>query len=166
MKFVLTLIFSLPLFCLSAQDKTLPYYEIPSYPENFTAGSVAARMIGGFGFRYYWATEGLRPEDLAYTPGADTRTSSEETLTHIYELSQIIANSVTKTPNTSEATQTRHAFQEMRKRTLENLKLASDRLRTAIPFGISSMALSQMGCGMLGKSYLSEEHPAIRLPIK
>lgn len=130
MKFVLTLIFSLPLFCLSAQDKTLPYYEIPSYPENFTAGSVAARMIDGFGFRYYWATEGLRPEDLAYTPGADTRTS-EETLTHIYELSQIIANSVTKTPNTSEATETRHAFQEMRKRTLENLKLASDRLRTA-----------------------------------
>ena len=42
----------------------LPYYEIPDYPETYTAGSVAARMLDGLGFRYYWATEGLNEDDL------------------------------------------------------------------------------------------------------
>ena len=36
-----------------AQDKSLPYYQIPSYPETYTAANVAARMVDGVGFRYY-----------------------------------------------------------------------------------------------------------------
>ncbi len=110
----------------SAQDKTLPYYEIQDYPESFTAGAVASRMIDGAGFRYYWATEGLRPEDLAFKPNADARTS-EETITHIYELSNIVVNSVRKTVNTPN--NQKRSFVEMRKLTLENFKTASDRLR-------------------------------------
>src|SRR5690242_10632983 len=84
---------------LMAQDKTLPYYEIPQQPENFTAGGVASRMIDGLGFRFYWATEGLRPEDLAWKPGNESRTT-EETITHIYEMTNLILNSTTNTPNT------------------------------------------------------------------
>ena len=34
----------------------LPYYQIPEYPAEFTAETVAARMIDGLGFRYRWAT--------------------------------------------------------------------------------------------------------------
>lgn len=113
---------------LEAQEKTLPYYEIPSHPENFSAGTVAARMIDGLGFRYYWATEGLRKEDLAYKPGPEARTS-EETLKHIYEMSIIIVNSTTYTANVSQTDKPKLTFEEMRKRTLENLKAASDRLR-------------------------------------
>lgn len=71
-----TLITLLALFvstmCLQAQD-ALPYREIPPYPENYTAANVAARVVDGLGFRYYWATEGLRPEDLAYQPNKDER---------------------------------------------------------------------------------------------
>ena len=112
---------------LSAQDKTLPYYEIPAYPESFTAGTVAARIVDGAGFRYYWATEGLRPEDLAFKPNPDARTS-EETLMHIFELSNIVVNAVTSTVNMPKKDQ-QLSFADMRKITLENFKLASDRLR-------------------------------------
>ena len=128
MKSWLVLIASLLIFPLHAQDKALPYYEIPSYPENFTAGTVASRMIDGLGFRYFWATEGLRAEDLSHKPSSDARTS-EETITHIFELSQIIINSVTHTPNQPELPKQKYAFEEMRKRTLNNFKVASDQLR-------------------------------------
>jgi len=124
---IISTILFLAALSLSAQDKTLPYYEIPSYPESFTAGAVASRMIDGVGFRYFWATEGLRPEDLAFEPSAEARTS-EETIAHIYELSTIIVNSVTKTANVANENQ-KPPFAEMRRRTLENLKTASDRLR-------------------------------------
>ena len=112
---------------LRAQDKTLPYYEIPAAAENFTAGSVASRMIDGLGFRFYWATEGLRAEDLSFKPSESARTS-EETIQHIYEMSRIIVNSTTNTVNTS-GKHEKISFTEMRKQVLENLKAASDRLR-------------------------------------
>jgi hypothetical protein len=113
-----------------AQDKSLPYYEIPVEPENFSAGTVAARIIDGLGFRYYWSTEGLRPEDLAYKPGPEAR-SSEETLEHIFELSQIIVNSVKKLQNVSQRDAAELSFSEMRRKTLENLKTSSDILKKA-----------------------------------
>ncbi len=118
------------MFTLCAQDKSLPYYEIPSYPENFSAGGVASRMVDGLGFRYYWATEGLRVADLAFKPSTEARTS-EETIAHIYELSLIIVNSVTNTANQPELPKQKYSFDELRKRTLENFKIASDKLRVS-----------------------------------
>ena len=125
--------FTLFLFALSnatAQDKTLPYYQIPSYPETYTAAAVAARLIDGVGFRYYWATEGLRPEDLSHKPSKEARTSLE-TLAHIYGLSRVIVNSTRKVPNVSDANEPPPSFVEMRKETLENFKSASDRLKVS-----------------------------------
>ena len=113
---------------LIAQDmKTndLPYAEIPEYPANYTAGSVAARMIDGLGFRYYWATEGLRKEDLAYSPSEKGRTCGE-TIDHLYGLSNVIVNATTKTANDSSIPQTELNFEEKRKKTLENFKKASE----------------------------------------
>ena len=73
-------------------DKTeSPYYQIPDYPEKYTAGSVAARMVDGLGFRYFWATEGLREEDLKYKPSEEGRTCGE-TIDHIYGLTLVILN--------------------------------------------------------------------------
>ena len=115
---------------ITAQDKSLPYYEIPSYPETYTAATVAARLIDGVGFRYYWATEGLRPEDLSHKPSKEARTSIE-TLAHIYELSSMIVNSTRKVPNVSGAEEPTLSFAEMRKKTLENLKSASDLLKAS-----------------------------------
>lgn len=110
-------------------DTMLPYREIPAYPETFTAETVAARMIDGLGFRYYWATEGLRPEDLAYQPGAEARTS-EETLDHILGLTNMILNSVLQQVNGGDnKPESPTTFAGKRKKTLENLKQASDILK-------------------------------------
>ena len=114
-------------FSAFSQNKDLPYYEIQGYPETYTAGTVAARMVDGLGFRFYWATEGLRKSDLDYTPGTDARTS-RQTLDHIYEMSLIILNSTAGIANDSEPT-TNIPFEEMRKNTLANLKAASDKLQ-------------------------------------
>lgn len=114
----------------ASPDTTLPYYQIPDYPETYTAESVAARMIDGLGFRYYWATEGLRPEDLAFKPNAEAR-SSGETIEHILSLSEVVVNAVRQVPNKrggEEATVL--PFEEMRRQTLGNLKTASDMLKS------------------------------------
>ena len=51
---------------MNAQNKNeLPYAQIPEAPNEYTVGGVVSRMIDGLGFRYYWATEGLRSEDLS-----------------------------------------------------------------------------------------------------
>lgn len=114
---------------MNAQEKNpqdLPYYQIPDYPDSYTAGTVVARMIDGLGFRYYWATEGLRTEDLDYKPSESNRTI-DETLDHLYNLSRVVYNSAVKEIN--DRTQPREealSFREKRKRTLLNFKKASD----------------------------------------
>ncbi|WP_230401659.1 hypothetical protein [Hanstruepera ponticola] len=113
----------------SDEDK-LPYYEIPEYPETFTAGTVAARAIDGLGFRYYWATEGLRQEDLDFKPNDDAR-SSMETIEHIYGLSKMIVNSTLKKDNNKKEDEEELSFEAMRKATLFNFKTAADILRTS-----------------------------------
>ena len=114
---------------MNAQNNkdTLPYYEIPDYPENYNQGTVAARMIDGLGFRYYWATEGLGDVDLNFKPNDEARTT-EETIDHILGLSNVIVNSTTNKVNkiTDYAGLT---FDQKRKMTLENLKTAADILR-------------------------------------
>jgi hypothetical protein len=67
----------------------LPYREIPAYPGSFTPGNTVARIVDGLGFRYYWATNGLREIDLAFKPSKDGRTTLE-TIMHIYDLSEMI----------------------------------------------------------------------------
>jgi len=112
---------------ISAQDD-LPYYEIPDYPESYTAENVAARMIDGLGFRYYWATEGLRPEDLAYKPSEEGR-SCGETLEHLYGLTNVIVNATRQKPNGRREKQ-EFTFDEQRAATLANIKEASDLLKS------------------------------------
>ena len=111
-----------------AQDKEiLPYYEIPEHADSYTAGSVASRMLDGLGFRYYWATEGLRVEDLEYKPSESGRTSAE-TIDHLLGLSNFILNSIS-TEKSSDKNETL-TFIEKRKQTLLNIKKASEILRT------------------------------------
>jgi len=129
MRILLCVFAALTTMMLQAQDKSLPYFEIPPNAESFTAGTVASRMVDGLGFRYYWATEGLRAEDLSHKPSKDAR-SSEETIAHIYEMSILILNATTKTPNVP-GQDKKLPFAEMRKVTLNNFKNASVNLKTA-----------------------------------
>ncbi len=104
----------------------LPYYEMPETSEKYTAGSTAARMIDGLGFRYYWATQGLRAEDLSYEPGNRVRSSSQ-IIDHIYDLSKVIVNAATKTVNDRTVVEKKKlTFEEKRKRTLVNFRKASE----------------------------------------
>ncbi|MEO7991186.1 MAG: hypothetical protein ABI663_16670 [Chryseolinea sp.] len=129
MKTLLTIILFASVVSLHAQDKTLPCYEIPSYPETFTSGGIAARVVDGLGFRFYWATEGLREGDLVYKSSVDARTS-QETIEHIFEMSYMVLNATTHKANV-QGQEGKLPFVEMRKKTLENFKEASDRLRKA-----------------------------------
>lgn len=116
------------MFTSNAQEK-LPYYGIPDAPGEFTAGSVVSRMIDGLGFRYYWATEGLRTEDLSFKPSKEARTSLE-TIEHIHGLTNVILNSVTEQVNTDEKLP-EMSFPEMREKTLVKLQKASAVLRNS-----------------------------------
>jgi hypothetical protein len=73
---------------IPAGDEDDYYYQIPGYPENFDGPAVAARMIDALGFRYYWATEGLREVDLSFSPSEKARTSAQ-TIDHILDLTHI-----------------------------------------------------------------------------
>ena len=117
-------IFTLILNAQEMKTEQLPYYEIPEASENYTAGTVAARMIDGLGFRYYWATEGLREVDLNYEPGQRVRSSSQ-LINHIYDLSKVIVNAATKTVNDRGVEEPVLTFKEKRTRTLRNFEKAS-----------------------------------------
>lgn len=117
------------LWAQNAKTEMLPYSEIPEYPDTYTAETVAARMIDGLGFRYYWATEGLTKNDLDFRPGKEARTTAE-TIDHIYNLCRVIANAVDRKPNEFTEAKTM-SFEAKRRQTLLFLKHASDKLRAA-----------------------------------
>ena len=133
---IFTTLFTCILFIsstINAQDmkaSQLPYYQIPDYPETYTAGSVAARMVDGLGFRYYWATEGLRDLDLQYKPSEEGRTCAQ-TIDHIYGLSNVILNATKKRINDFTIKSPTLSYEEKRQKTLENLKQASEILKAA-----------------------------------
>ncbi|WP_296386758.1 hypothetical protein [Winogradskyella sp.] len=110
------------------KDNELPYYEVPDYSSEFTAGTIAARMVDALGFRYYWASDSLTKKDLVYKANEDGR-SSEETIKHIYDLSKIIVNSTLKKSNSRDKEDLSYA--DMRTKTLNNLKTAADILRAS-----------------------------------
>jgi hypothetical protein len=127
---VLSLLVFINTYSQETMDEKLPYYEIPDYPENFTAGTVSARMLDGLGFRYYWATEGLRLEDLNYKPSDKARTCGE-TIDHILGLSHVIVNGTLKKANGSDNSESEMTFAQKRKQTLTNIKTAADILRSS-----------------------------------
>jgi len=120
---------------LKAQDlvmdslSALPYLSIEHTPEDFSGNSVLMRMIDGLGYRYYWGTEGLRPEDLTYDPGNDGA-SCEKLIKHLYSLSAVIYNTVARIPTERGNDMPLLTFKAYRIKTLYNLKAASEILRT------------------------------------
>jgi hypothetical protein len=104
-----------------AQSDSLPYAAFPPAPAHYSAGTVVSRLLDGLGFRYYCATEGLRPTDLAFRPTQEARTS-KETLEHIYSLSEMIINVIGGSQTQPAQPET---FEDLRKATLENFKKAS-----------------------------------------
>lgn len=126
---IVLLIFSLfMLNSATSQNSKLPYYEIKEHDIAYTAGSASARMVDGLGFRYYWATEGLREEDLSYKASESGRTSAE-TIDHIYGLTMFILGAVNIEANKTDEEVAKMTFAEKRKQTLLNIEMIADLLR-------------------------------------
>ena len=123
------MLFSLNVDAQNNNATEMYYYQIPDYPEEYTATTVIARMVDGLGIRYYWATKGLRSEDLEFRASEEARTI-EETIDHILGLTNIIINSVTHKPNVRKvADRNTLTFEEKRIKTLNNLKRSSEILK-------------------------------------
>ncbi len=71
---LIVLLISSLTYAQETMNETLPYATIPEAPETYTPGAVVSRLIDGLGFRYYWATEGLTEDNLAYKPSEEGRT--------------------------------------------------------------------------------------------
>lgn len=106
-----------------AQDP-LPFREIPAYPTDLSPGNTIARMVQGLGYRYYWATQDLRAEDLSYRPSVEA-SSSLETLQHIYGLAEVIANTAQLLPSVRPATNVPTDYLALRSGTLAYLDQAN-----------------------------------------
>ena len=121
---------ALILLCLTSMSQGNPddyYYEIPEVPVTYTAEAAAARVVDGLGFRYYWGTEGLRPEDLRFQPSDSARTLIE-TINHIHGLTQVLLNAVNERPHKS-ASLEGLSYEEKRAKTLANIREASEILK-------------------------------------
>ncbi len=111
---------------MQGQNKALPFAEIGPYPKDYSAQGVMLRLISGLGYRYYWASEDLRPEDLDYRASKDSR-STREILEHIYGLSATIA--ATLEGGVAEATNRDNmTYAFLRSETLVNLERAVNAL--------------------------------------
>lgn len=106
------------------QDR-LPYREIPDYPDNYNALNMASRMVDGLGFRFYWATEGLRETDPSFRPTEEAR-SVDETIDHILSMTLMLANSVKQIDDKPKEGL---SFDEKRALVLYHLKTSSDLLQ-------------------------------------
>jgi len=58
-------------------ERDLPFYRLDTYPERFHGPGVLVRLIDALGFRFRWATEGLREADYAFSPGSGCVTIGE-----------------------------------------------------------------------------------------
>lgn len=130
MKYLGLLITFLTLNIIMAQEDIIPYSEIPNYSEEYTAGTVAARMIDGLGFRFYWASNCLTEKDLIFKPSEEARTTAE-TIDHIFGLSHIIVNSTLNKVNDRNSEEPELTYAEKRRQTLINFKTAADILRSS-----------------------------------
>jgi len=132
-------------FCMAhAQDNStnisgeeLPYAVIPEPAAEYTAGTVASRVVDGLGFRYYWATESLRAEDLSFKPNESARTTAE-TIHHIFQLTSTLKNACMGVPNRGGSSVEEMSFEEKRAATLLNIQTASDILRKSTDEEIAS----------------------------
>lgn len=106
------------------------YYQIPNAPTAFNEHTAIARVVDGLGFRYYWATEGLRDADLSFAPAEGSR-NSRATLEHIFSLSGVVLNSIKIIPNGGNSVDSKtFSWEELRYQTLKRIKEASDLLKS------------------------------------
>lgn len=67
------------------RNQELPFEDISKIPTELTATNTLLRVVEGLAFRYRWATENLREENIKFRPHS-TSMSIEEVNSHIFDL--------------------------------------------------------------------------------
>ncbi len=111
-----------------AISQELPFRQIPDYPASMNEATVLARFVEGLGYRYYWATEGLREQDMSFKPSPDAR-STRETIEHLFGLARFTLYTVRGDTIAFGREYESASFEELRSQTLEMLAEASRLLR-------------------------------------
>ena len=132
-----TLLFFVSSFAMA---QALPFSQIPEAPKQLTPSATLLRMVQGLGFRYYWATEGLRKKDLDYRPSRDA-SSSLETLQHLYGLSKTIAEAVQNIPSKRPDAKAPVTLESLRAETLTFLEQATQLLSQADQESLENMKI-------------------------
>ena len=115
----------LGLYHLNIMSQTSEYFkDISEYPTEINNGNIISRMINGLGYRYYWATEKLKENDLIYRPSKDAY-STKETLVHIFTLSKTIYNTTLSKINERPDIDIPSDYKSIRNETLQFLEKAS-----------------------------------------
>ncbi len=63
----------------------LKFRSVTTYPKRVDGTAVLTRLIDGLGYRFFWATEGLREQDYNFYPGNNCKTIGE-LIKHIWGL--------------------------------------------------------------------------------
>ena len=106
-------------------SQTSEYFkDISNYPTEINNGNIISRMINGLGYRYYWATDKLKENDLIYRPSKDAY-STKETMVHIFSLSKTIYNATLSKINERPDIDIPVDYESIRNETLQFLEKAS-----------------------------------------
>ena len=115
----------LGLYHLNIMSQTSEYFkDISEYPTEINSGNIISRMINGLGYRYYWATEKLKENDLIYRPSKDAY-STKETMVHIFTLSKTVYNTTLSKINERPDIDIPGDYESIRNETLQFLEKAS-----------------------------------------
>ena len=115
----------LGLYHLNIMSQTSEYFkDISEYPTEINNGNIISRMINGLGYRYYWATEKLKENDLIYRPSKDAY-STKETMVHIFSLSKTVYNTTLSKINERPDIDIPGDYESIRNETLQFLEKAS-----------------------------------------
>ena len=115
----------LGLYHLNIMSQTSEYFkDISEYPTEINNGNIISRMINGLGYRYYWATEKLKKNDLIYRPSKDAY-STKETMVHIFTLSKTVYNTTLSKINERPDIDIPGDYESIRNETLQFLEKAS-----------------------------------------
>jgi hypothetical protein len=75
-------------------DESLLFISVDTYPKQITASSIIIRLLDGLGYRFRYATEGLKENDYHYNPGEGCNTIAF-LIDHIWGLVNWIVLSIT-----------------------------------------------------------------------
>jgi hypothetical protein len=102
-------------------ETAFDFRSLPPGPDAVSGSAVLVRLVEGIGFRFLWATEGLRDADLSVRPTPETMGIAEQA-GHVLELVAWVAMAAGAIPAGSRTPDPPPSFLEVRQRVLALLR--------------------------------------------